>query len=454
MLAMGNPPLLTVILAAGAGVRMRSARAKVLHAIAGRSLLGHALAVARQAGADRIAVVVAPRMDAVRAEALRHAPAAELFEQAQQTGTANAVLAAAPALVSHRGDVLVLFADTPLLETATLGKLMAALNAGASIAVLGFEAADPSGYGRLILDPAGRVAAIREDKDASPKERAIRLCNAGAMAFRVPALTELIGRIGNANRSGEYYLTEAVGLVNAAGGNVLPVVCTPDEAMGINTREQLAAAEAVFQKRARSKALRDGATMIDPDTVWLSYDTVLGRDVTIEPNVFFGPGVVIEDDVEILANCHFVGARIGKGARVGPFARLRRGAEVGAQVHVGNFVEIKNAFLAEGAKANHLSYIGDARVGAGANIGAGAIFCNYDGYNKHLTEVGKDAFIGSNAALVAPVSIGDGAYIGSGSVITRNVPADALAIERTGQEVRPGWAQRFRALMASRKAKT
>jgi len=448
---MPQPPLLIVVLAAGMGVRMRSRRPKVLHQLAGRSLLGHALARAQVGGASQIAVVVGPDMDAVRAEVLAHAATAEVFEQARQVGTADAVLAARPALERHRGDVLVLFADTPLIEAATIEQLTATLAQGANIAVLGFKPEDPTGYGRLLVDARGRVTAIREHKEASAAERAQPLCNAGAMAFRVPSFVDLIARIGNANAAKEYYLTDAVALASSEGLIALPVVCSPQEAMGINTREQLARAESIFQARARAKAMREGVTMIAPETVWLSYDTAFGRDVTIEPNVFFGPGVVVADGAEIGANSHIVGARIGEGARVGPFARLRPGADVGAHVHIGNFVEVKNASLEAGAKANHLAYIGDGRVGAGANIGAGAIFCNYDGFNKHFTDVGKGAFIGSNAALVAPVKIGDGAYVASGSVISRNVEPDALAIARGTQEQRPGWAAKFRALMQSRK---
>jgi bifunctional UDP-N-acetylglucosamine pyrophosphorylase / glucosamine-1-phosphate N-acetyltransferase len=449
---MNNPALLIVVLAAGMGVRMRSRRAKVLHSIAGRSLLGHVLASAQAAGASQIAVVVGPGMEAVRAEALAHAPGVALFEQMTQAGTADAVLAAAPALERHKGDVLVLFADTPLIETSTLKQLLATL-AGANLAVLGFEPDDPSGYGRLLLDAHGRLAEIREHKDTSVPERATRLCNAGAMAFRLPSLAALLRRIRNDNASREYYLTDAVALARNDGLLAMPVICTPEEAMGINTREQLAMAEGVFQRRARTKAMREGVTMIAPDTVWLSYDTAIGQDVMIEPNVFIGPGVVIEAGAQILANSHMIGARIGAGARVGPFARLRPGANVGADAHVGNFVEIKNASLEPGAKANHLSYIGDGRVGAAANIGAGTIFCNYDGFNKHFTDVGKGAFIGSNVSLVAPVKIGEGAYVGSGSVITRNVEAEALALERVAQQIRPGWASKFKALMQNRKAK-
>jgi bifunctional UDP-N-acetylglucosamine pyrophosphorylase/glucosamine-1-phosphate N-acetyltransferase len=337
------------------------------------------------------------------------------------------------------------------VEAATLRRLIAALDAGAQIAALGFEAPDATGYGRLLLDAKGRVQAICEHNDASEEERRIGLCNAGAMAFRVPKLAELLSRIVNSNAKGEYYLTDVVAIAAADGAITLPASCAPEEALGVNSREQLAAAEAVFQNRARRKVMAEGATLVAPETVWLSFDTVIGRDVTIEPNVFFGPGVVVEDGAHIMANCHLVGARIGKGARIGPFARFRPGADIGEKARIGNFVEVKNARFETGAKANHLAYIGDGRVGEGANIGAGTIFCNYDGFNKHFTDVGKGVFVGSNSSLVAPVKIGDGAYIGSGSVITRNVEPDALALERSAQEQRPGWAAKFRTLMGRRK---
>ena len=448
---MSTQPQLIIVLAAGKGVRMRSDLPKVLHRMGGRSMLAHVLSTAREAGAARPALVVGPGMEAVRAEAKAVAPDIEIFEQANQAGTADAVLAARPALESHRGDVTVLFADTPLVEVATLRKLGETLQAGAGIAALGFEPADAAGYGRLIVDGEGRVTAIREHNDASEAERRIRLCNAGAMAFRILDLAGLLSRIGKANAKGEYYLTDAIALAAKDGHATRPVVCSEEEAMGVNSREQLAAAEAVFQRRARARAMQAGATLTAPDTVWFSFDTKLGRDVTIEPNVFFGPGVVVEDGVEILANCHMEGVRIRQGARVGPFTRLRPGADIGVAVHVGNFVEVKNARLEEGAKANHLAYIGDGRVGEGSNIGAGTIFCNYDGFNKQFTDVGKGVFVGSNSSLVAPVKIGDGAYIGSGSVITKNVEADALALERSEQEQRPGWAAKFRTMMGRRK---
>jgi bifunctional UDP-N-acetylglucosamine pyrophosphorylase/glucosamine-1-phosphate N-acetyltransferase len=390
-------------------------------------------------------------MEAVRTEAARIAPGIEVFEQPIPAGTGNAVLAARPALERHQGDVIVVFADTPLLRAETLRRLVLALRDGAQIAALGFEAPDATGYGRLILDAQGRVAAIREHADASEGERKVGLCNAGAMAFRIGNLVELLARIGNNNAKSEYYLTDIAAIASREGLVTRPVACAPEEALGINSREQLAAAEAAYQTRARRKAMEQGATLVAPETVWLSFDTVIGRDVVIEPNVFFGPGVVVEDGAHIMANCHFVGARIRAGARIGPFARFRPGADIGAGARVGNFVEVKNATLEAGAKANHLSYIGDGRVGEGTNIGAGTIFCNYDGFNKHFTDVGKGAFVGSNTSLVAPVKVGDGAYIGSGSVISKDVEADALALERSPQEQRPGWAAKFRAVMGKRK---
>jgi bifunctional UDP-N-acetylglucosamine pyrophosphorylase/glucosamine-1-phosphate N-acetyltransferase len=448
--------LLVVVLAAGKGTRMKSALPKVMHSIGGRSMLGHVLALTRELGAGQVAVVIGPGMEKVGAEAGRHLAAAEVFVQPRQAGTADAVLAARPALerfaAAHpSGDVLVLYADTPLLTAPTLTRLREKLAAGADICVLGFEAADPTGYGRLLRDGSGQLTAIREEKDASPAEQAVNYCNSGVMGFRNERLIDMLGRIGNANAKGEYYLTDAVEVGRGLGLSAASVTCSEDEVLGVNARDQLAAAEAIFQARARACAMAEGVTMIDPATVYLSYDTVIGRDVVIEPNVFFGPGVTIEDGAEIKANCHIEGARIGSGARIGPFARLRPGADLAEDVHIGNFVEVKKVKVEKGAKANHLAYLGDGRVGPKANIGAGTIFCNYDGFNKHFTDVGAGAFVGSNSALVAPVKIGDGAFIGSGSVVTRDVAPDALALERSKQEERPGWAAKFRALMTRRK---
>lgn len=445
-------PLLTVVLAAGKGTRMRSQLPKVLHPIAGRSMLGHVLALAGAVGGDALAVVVGPDMARVRDEALGAAPGARVFVQEAQHGTADAVLAARDAIGAHTGDVLVLFADTPLVTPRTVGALIAALDAGAQVAVLGFEARDPGAYGRLITGPDGDLVAIREAKDATEAERAIRLCNAGVMAFRLDRPLDVLDRIGNANAKGEYYLTDAVEIVRAGGGRAAAVGCEEDEVLGVNARGELAAAEAIWQRRARAAAMAEGVTMIAPETVWLSFDTVLERDVVIEPNVFFGPGVTVGEGAHIKANSYLEGATVGARARIGPYARLRPGAVLGTGVHIGNFVEVKNVTMGDGAKANHLAYLGDGAVGDGANIGAGTIFCNYDGFFKHRTEVGAGAFVGSNASLVAPVRIGEGAYVGSGSVITKDVAAGALALERSAQDERPGWAAKFRTMMARRKA--
>ncbi|MFA5951075.1 MAG: bifunctional UDP-N-acetylglucosamine diphosphorylase/glucosamine-1-phosphate N-acetyltransferase GlmU [Hyphomicrobium sp.] len=446
-------PLLIVILAAGKGTRMKSSIPKVLHKVAGRSMLAHVLALATAAGAGDVSVVVGPSMEDVRAEALKAVPTATVFTQETQAGTADAVLAARAAISAHGGDVLVLYADTPLIMPATIARLISELDRGASVAVLGFEAAEPGSYGRLLTDADGTLTAIREAKDANPAELSVRLCNSGVMAFRVEGLADVLASIGNDNAKGEYYLTDAVEVVRGRGGRASVIVCPEDEVLGVNSRLELAAAEAIWQRRRRADLMSEGVTMIAPETVWLSFDTEIGRDVVVEPNVFFGPCVKVEAGVEIRANCHIEGAQIGAGAKVGPFARLRPGAQLASDVHIGNFVEVKNVSIGPGAKANHLSYLGDGSVGAGANIGAGTIFCNYDGFFKHRTEIGAGAFVGSNSALVAPVRIGDGAYVGSGSVITKDVAADSLALERSSQEERPGWAGKFRAMMARRKGR-
>lgn len=441
---MTSQPWLSVILAAGLGTRMKSARPKVMHAVAGRPMVAHAAAAALAAGASELACVIGPDMDEVRQALDGLAPNAQFHIQAERLGTANAVLAARSTLAEFTGDVLILYGDTPLLTADTLGRLRSALGDGADVAVLGCEVADPSGYGRLILDEAGKLIAIREDKDASEAERAVRLCNSGVMVFRAGIILPLLDRIGNANAKSEYYLTDAVEIAVADGLRATVVVCPEDDVMGVNDRVQLARAEALMQKRLREAAMRAGATLIAPDTVTFCHDTQLGQDVTVEPNVFFGPAVRVGNNAEIKANSYMEHSHIGEGAVVGPFARLRPGADIGAGAKIGNFVEIKKAVIEEGAKISHLSYVGDARVGAGANIGAGTIVCNYDGFQKHRTEIGKGAFVGSNSALVAPLTIGDGAYIGSGSVITRNVEPGALALERSQQKSIPGWAARNR----------
>ena len=353
--------------------------------------------------------------------------------------------AAQDAFAGLEGPVIILYGDTPLLRPETIARLRAALAEGADLVVIGFEADDPTGYGRLLLDAGGTLIGIREEKDASPQENAITLCNSGIMGFGSgKTLAGLLARIGNENAKGEFYLTDAVALARADGLDTRMLSGEADEVLGVNSRAELAQAEAAMQARLRDKAMAEGATLVAPETVFLSHDTKIGRDVVIEPNVFFGPGVVIEDGATIHSFCHFVDAHIGAHAEVGPYARLRPGAELGPDTKVGNFVEIKKSQLAEGAKVNHLTYIGDTSIGARANIGAGTITCNYDGIAKHRTEIGAGAFIGSNSSLVAPVKIGEGAYVGSGSVISKDVSPDALALTRAPQEERPGWAARFR----------
>jgi len=445
---------LTIVLAAGEGTRMRASRPKVLHAIGGRSLIAHVLAAVGAAGGAQ-AVVVGPGQgadqQALVAAVKAAMPSAELFVQGERRGTAHAVLAARPALARGADDVLVVFADTPLVTPQTLARLRAALARGAVVAVLGFRPADSTGYGRLIAGTDGALAAIREEKDATAEERAIGLCNAGLMALRGDAALAILERIGDDNAKREFYLTDAVAVARGLGWTAVALETGEDEVRGVNTQAQLAEAEEVLQRRLRAAAHDAGVSMVAPQTVHLSADTRLGRDVVIEPYVVFGPGVTVEDGAMIRSFSHLEGATVGRGARVGPFARLRPGARLDADVHVGNFVEVKEARLAAGAKANHLAYIGDASIGEGSNIGAGAITCNYDGAAKHRTEIGKGVFIGSNAALVAPVRIGDGAYVGTGSVITADVPADALALGRGRQVNKEGWAARLRRVVGAGK---
>jgi len=434
---------LTIVLAAGEGTRMRSSLPKVLHPVAGRSLLSHVLGAAPSGQNGSLAVVVGPDHDAVASEARRVRPGAAIFIQRERLGTAHAVLAAREAIAKGTDDLLVAFGDTPLISAATFARLRSALAEGAALAVLGFRAVDPTGYGRLVVKD-GRLVAIREQADATEDEKAINLCNAGVMAFDGIKALEIIERIGNANSKGEYYLTDAVAIVRDMGLEAVVIETDEDEVRGINTKAQLAEAEQVMQTRLRQAALQSGVTMTAPETVFLSADTTFGRDVSIEPFVVIGPGVSIADGAVIHAFSHLTQATIGKGASVGPYARLRPGTVLGEGARIGNFVETKAAAIDAGAKVNHLTYIGDAHIGSGANIGAGTITCNYDGFDKHKTEIGAGAFIGSNSSLVAPVKIGDGAYIGSGSVITRDVAADALALERSEQATRPGWAKQFR----------
>jgi bifunctional UDP-N-acetylglucosamine pyrophosphorylase/glucosamine-1-phosphate N-acetyltransferase len=422
---------------------MRSSWPKVLHPLGGRSLLAHTLEATRNSGATDTAVVVGANAEAVATEAKRVMPEAEIFVQADRRGSAHAVLAARNAIARNHDDVLVIFADTPLVRSETLRRMRNALVQDAAVVVLGFRARDPTGYGRILMQ-GGEILAIREELDASAAERRIDLCNAGLMAFAGATALTILGRIGNDNRKGEFYLTDAIAIARGMGRKAVVIETEEDEVRGINTKAQLAEAETVLQQRLRNEALEAGVTMIAPETVFLSSDTVFGRDVVVEPFVVFGPGVVVEDNAVIRSFSHLDGARVGKGASVGPYARLRPGARLEADVHIGNFVEVKEALIEAGAKANHLSYIGDATVGAGANVGAGTITCNYDGVAKHRTEIGKKAFIGSNSALVAPVKVGDGAYIGSGSVITQDVPSDALAVARGRQAIKEGGARRLR----------
>jgi bifunctional UDP-N-acetylglucosamine pyrophosphorylase/glucosamine-1-phosphate N-acetyltransferase len=443
-----------VLLAAGKGTRMKSDIPKVLHPLAGQPLVNHALAAAGTLGAARCIVVVGPGMgDVTRAVA----PHATVVQERQQ-GTADAVLAAREALADFGGGpddstVLVLYADTPLIRAGTLSRMVEARKAGAEIVVLGFRPHDPAEYGRLLLDDKGGLEAIVEFRDADDAQRAVTLCNSGVMAISAARLWGLLDRVGSDNAKGEYYLTDIVALARADSLACAVVEGEATEVMGINSRNDLAAAEAVWQQTRRAAAMEDGATLLDPATVWFSHDTRLGRDVVVGPSVVFGPGVTVADGAEIRAFCHLEGAEIGPGATIGPFARLRPGARIAAAARVGNFVEVKNAVLGEGAKANHLSYVGDATVGAGANIGAGTITCNYDGYLKHRTEIGEGAFIGSNSALVAPVSVGKGAIVGAGSTITKNVPDDAIAVARGLQKTRQGAAAGYRAGKIKEKAK-
>jgi bifunctional UDP-N-acetylglucosamine pyrophosphorylase / glucosamine-1-phosphate N-acetyltransferase len=436
---------LAIVLAAGEGVRMRSTLPKALNAIGGRTLLEHVLTSVALAGGAEIAVVGGAYHAEVAAAARGIAPQAQIFEQRERRGTAHAVLAAKPAIARGVDDILVVFADTPLLRAETLANLRAALSHGAAVAVLGFKPADPQGYGRLVMH-GDELVAIREQSDASADERKIAFCNGGLMALAGDKALAILERIGNANAKAEYYLTDAVAIARDMGLKAVAIETGEDDVRGINTKTQLAEAEAVLQTRLRAAALEAGVSMIAPQTVFLSADTKFGKDVTIEPNVVFGPGVTVEDGALIRSFSHLEGAHVGKGARIGPFARLRPGTELGQDVHIGNFVEVKAAQFEAGAKANHLSYIGDARVGEAANIGAGTITCNYDGIAKHRTDIGAGAFIGSNSALVAPVTIGDGAYVGSGSVVTKDVPADALVVARAQQTVKEGWAKRLRQL--------
>ena len=441
--------LLSIILAAGEGTRMRSATPKVLHRVGGLPMIGHVLRTAQSAGSSSIALVVGASSELVRASALAAAPQAMVSVQSERLGTGHAVRQAQAAYATAKGNVIVLYADNPLVSPKTLAEIGRRLDDGADLVVVAYRPADPTNLGRLLTEN-GRLLAIREHKDASEAERLIDLCNSGIMGFRADTLRAVIDRIGNANAKGEYYLTDAVELANADGRRVEFVEADPAEVVGVDDRSKLAQAEATFQELRRADFMVAGVTLHDPGSVWFSYDTEIAQDVTIEPNVVFGPGVRIETGAVIHAFSHIEGAHIGPDSSVGPFARLRPGAALWAGAKVGNFVEIKQAEIGAGAKVSHLSYIGDASIGAEVNIGAGVITVNYDGYNKHRTTVGDHAFIGSNASLVAPVSVGAGALVASGSVITEDVEADALALGRARQVNKPG---RAKTVFAAAKAK-
>ncbi|MBE7199202.1 MAG: bifunctional UDP-N-acetylglucosamine diphosphorylase/glucosamine-1-phosphate N-acetyltransferase GlmU [Parafilimonas terrae] len=453
MTASSSPRSLTaIVLAAGKGTRMRSDLPKVLHKVAGRTMLGHVLAAVQAVGATRIGVVAEPGRADVAAEIERQAPGAGVFAQVERLGTAHAVLAARPLLDEATDDVIVAFGDTPLVTAETFARLRAPLASGAGVAVLAFETENPTGYGRVLTE-GERVLAIREEKDASAAERQVRLCNAGLMALSGAQAVALLERIGNDNAAGEYYLPDAVALAVAAGLSVAVVPVDEAEAQGVNDRVQLAAAEAVVQERLRRTALLGGATLIAPETVYFSHDTILGRDVTVEPHVVFGPGVRVADGCTVRAYAHLTEVRLESGVKIGPFVRMRGGAVLESGAEIGNFVELKNARMGPGAKAAHLTYLGDADIGAKANVGAGTITCNYDGVFKHRTTIGAGAFIGSNSALVAPVTIGAAAMVGAGSVITADVPDGALAVARGRQVTKEGWAVKLREQLLALKAK-
>ena len=441
-----------VILAAGQGTRMRSDTHKVLHPIACKPLLMHLLDSVDRLGAEKRVLVVGKGRDQVEKALNDHD--VSIAHQAEQKGTAHAVQQAKDALAGYDGAVLILYGDTPFVEPETLKRMLERLNGdgGPGVVVLASTPADPLNYGRIILGEGDHIAKMVEYKDATEEERAVRLCNSGMMAVRAKDLFRWLDKVGNDNAAGEYYLPDVVNIAAAEGREAVVIEGDPYETAGVNSRAELAHLELDWQRRRREEALQEGATLIDPESVWFAADTKLGRDVTVEPHVVFGPGVEVADGATIKAFSHIEGATIATKAVIGPFARLRPGAKIGANAKVGNFVEVKKASLGPGAKANHLSYIGDAEVGANANIGAGTITCNYDGFGKYGTVIGEGAFIGSNTALVAPVAVGAGAIVGAGSVITKDVAADSLAVERSEQKGVAGWARRFRERMTRKAA--
>ncbi|WP_331374273.1 bifunctional UDP-N-acetylglucosamine diphosphorylase/glucosamine-1-phosphate N-acetyltransferase GlmU [Sinorhizobium chiapasense] len=442
---------LAIILAAGESTRMKSSVSKVLHPVAGRPMIAHVVDALASASISDVALVVGRDADAVSAAAQKAGVTVASFLQKERLGTGHAVLAAREAIARGYDDILVVFGDTPLVTAEPLKAAREGLAEGNDVVVIGFEAADPTGYGRLIIED-GALVAIREHRDASEAERRITYCNGGLMAINGRTALDLLGRIGNANVKGEYYLTDLVEIVRTIGGRAVAVEAPEEELTGCNTRAELAYIERLWQQRRRYELMLSGVSMIAPETVFLSWDTELSQDVLVEPNVVFGPGVSVESGAIIHAFSHLEGAFVRAGATVGPFARLRPGAELGPNSKVGNFCEVKKAEIGAGAKVNHLTYIGDAFVGAGSNIGAGTITCNYDGVNKHVTRIGENAFVGSNSSLVAPVAIGDGALVASGSVITEDVPADAVAFGRARQDIKPGRARILRERYEAEKA--
>ncbi len=441
-----------IILAAGQGTRMKSSLPKVLHPVAGRPMIDWSIALAKSVGCDRVVVVTSTAGQAVQEHVNSNGGDVEFVIQEPPMGTGHAVRCAEDNLAGFAGDVVVLYGDTPLIPKVAVEALFEELASGACIGVQGFRANDPGAYGRLVRNGAGELEAIVEAKDASPEELDIDLCNSGVLACRSAKLFELLAMVTNKNAKQEYYLTDTVALGRSDGEKCVVVECAEADVLGVNSRSELAVAEAAFQTRRRAELLSEGVTMTAPETVFFSFDTEIENDVMIEPHVVFGPGVHVKSGAIIRAFSHLEGAVVGAGAVVGPYARLRPGAVLQEGAKIGNFVEVKNVEVGKGAKANHLAYLGDGKVGAGANIGAGTIFCNYDGFLKYQTEIGEGAFIGSNSALVAPVKIGDGAMIGSGSVITKDVESNALAVARGKQFQKPNWASAFRERMAAIKA--
>ena len=442
-----------IVLAAGKGTRMKSDLPKVMHRIAGRSMIGHVMDNLAELQPSKLVVVIGPGMDDVAAEVAPH----PTVIQAEQLGTGHAVAAARKAVGAVDGTALILFGDAPFVAAETMSRLVARREAAdrPAVVVLGVRPPDPTGYGRLITNPEGNLIRIVEHRDADAAERAVGLCNSGVMAIDGGALWSLVDAIGNDNAKREYYLTDAIAIAQRLGRSVAVVEADGKELplIGINNKIELAEAEAICQQALRRRAMENGVTMIDPASVFLSADTVFGRDVVIGPNVVIGPGVTVGDRVELRAFSHVEGAAIAAGALIGPFARLRAGSKIGAGAHVGNFVETKNAVLGQGAKANHLSYLGDAEIGARSNIGAGTITCNYDGFAKAKTTIGAGVFVGSNTALVAPLTVGEGALIAAGSVVTRDVAPDAMVVARGHQVEKAGWAAKFRAARQALKKK-